>query len=263
MGSSTNDGSTAHVVKALGRSLSEMKQELAAVRRELAQRPGIATSCSSTPAAAGSSTPRVVASTVVTLTPTGSPAVSITDEWEAHQVAVLTGMCPLLPTVTGGAEPKPAPLLLKDAVAGEFYRNCMARGGTPAGLGKQDKGRAELVMEWFSAMATQDEKLLLGPPKAGHAIASEGDRRRTAAVLQKLVIARLAAGFNDAVTYVPRELGKSQLSATALENRVRQLKALKPPVNIVPTAAAFSLWRSAQEEAGQEEEVEGKRARVL
>ena len=244
----------------LSASLSEMKQELAAVRRELAQRPGIATSCSSTPAAAGSSTPRVVASTVVTLTPTGTPAVSLTNEWEAPQVAVLTGMSPLLPGVTGGAEPHPAPLLLKDAVAGEYYRNCMARGGRLAGLGKQDKGRAELVMEWFSAMATQDEKLLLGPPKAGHAIPSEGERRRTAAVLQKLVVARLAAGFNDAV---PRELGKGQLSASALENRVRQLKALKPPVPIVPTAAAFSLWRSAQEEAGQEEEVVGKRARIL
>lgn len=37
---------------------------------------------------------------------------------------------------------------------------------------------------------------------------------------------------------MPRELGKGNLSATALENRVRALK-----VKIVPTAASFALWR--------------------
>ena len=88
----------------------------------------------------------------------------------------------------------------------------------PPGLGKQDKARAELVLEWFNAMADADEKVLLKPTKPGHAIPRDGDRRRTAAGLQKLVIARLSEGFGDDV---PRELGKGNLSATALENRVR------------------------------------------
>ena len=115
----------------------------------------------------------------------------------------------------------------------------------PPGLGKQDRARAELVMEWFNAMADADEKALLKPTKPGHAISSDGDRRRTAVRLHKLVVARLTEGFGDAV---PRELGKGNLSATALENRVRALK-----VKIVPTAAAFAEWRKAHEAADAHE----------
>ena len=113
-----------------------------------------------------------------------------------------SGMGPLIPPVAGGSGPKrkPAPIELKDATAADFYANCMARGGTvPPGLAKQDKARAELVLEWFNAMANADEKALLKPPKPGNAIPSEGDRRRTraAAGLQKLVIARLSEGFGS------------------------------------------------------------------
>ena len=59
------------------------------------------------------------------------------------------------------------------------------------------------------------------------------------------MVARLTEGFGDAV---PRELGKGNLSATALENRVRALK-----VKIVPTAAAFAEWRKAHEAADAHE----------
>ena len=147
---------------------------------------------------------------------------------------------------------------LKDAVAGEFYANCMARGGSIAGLGKQDRARAELVMTWFNAMATDDEKLVLKPAKAGHAIPSEGERRRTTMRLHKLVVARLCDAFGEKV---PRELGKGQLSATSLENRVRALKDLTPPVVLTVTAAAFAKWREEHEESG-EAESSGKRARA-
>ena len=94
---------------------------------------------------------------------------------------------------------------------------------------------------WFNAMADADEKALLKPTKPGHAIPSEGDRRRAVAGLHKLVIARLSEGFGSDV---PRELGKGNLSATALENRVRVLK-----LKIVPTAAAFAEWRKTHEAA--------------
>jgi hypothetical protein len=96
-------------------------------------------------------------------------------------------------------------------------------------------------MTWFNAMAKEDEKLLLKPAKAGHAIPSEGERRRTTARLQKLVVARLC----DAFSVVPRELGKGQLNATALENRVRALKAQTPSVVVVPTTHGKSApWRT-------------------
>ena len=100
---------------------------------------------------------------------------------------------PVVPVVVGGAEPTPAPIDLADSTAGDFYGYCMAQGGAiPPGLGSHDKACCELVLEWFNAITNSDEKALLKPTKAGHAIPSEGDRRRTIDLLQKLVIARLS-----------------------------------------------------------------------
>ena len=93
---------------------------------------------------------------------------------------------------------------------------------------KQDKGRAQLIMDWFNAMATVEERLLLKPPRGGAQVPDEGDRRRTAGLLQALVIARLSEEFQNAEVDVPRELKKNQLSANALSNRVRALGELKP-----------------------------------
>ena len=73
------------------------------------------------------------------------------------------------------------------------------------------------------------------------------------------MIVRLSEGFGS---NVPRELGKGNLSATALENRVRALK-----VKIVPTAAAFAEWRQAHEAAAPlasatPQQSSGKRSRT-
>ena len=82
-------------------------------------------------------------------------------------------------------------------------------------------------------------------------VPSEGERRRLQDQLQRLVIARLAEGFGNG-DKVPRELGKGNLSATALENRIRGLAALKPPVVIKPSAVAFLAWRQEHErESGE------------
>ena len=72
-------------------------------------------------------------------------------------------MGPLVPPVAGGAEPKPAPIELKGASAGDFYGHCMARGSgnPPAGLSDSDRARARIIIEWFNAMATYDEKAVL------------------------------------------------------------------------------------------------------
>ena len=130
----------------------------------------------------------------------------------------------------------------------------------PPGLGKQDKSRAKLVLDWFNAMANGDEKALLRPAKPGYAHASAGERRIAIEELGKLVIARLCEGFASVPGGVlPRELGKGNLSATALENRVRALE--KKKVSIVVTAAAFAAWR-ANRTATSPEESAAKRLRT-
>lgn len=246
----TGDGGLVQIVKALGRSLSEMKSELGTLRRDLVAERRRSASGPSTPAH---------------LHVQGSPAVGADDSPKelpppppASSGAGPSGagaMGPLIPHVAGAAEPKPAVMALSNAVAGDFYANCLARGGGLAGLSKQDKSRVELVLDWFNAMATNDEKLALKPAKAGHAIPSEGERRRIAARLQKLVIARLSEGFVAAGEKVPRELGKGNLFATALENRVRELKG--KGVEITPVANTFAAWRAAHEQIGPETVQEG------
>jgi hypothetical protein len=110
-------------------------------------------------------------------------------------------------------------------------------------------------------VATVEERLLLKPPRGGAQVPDEGDRRRTAGLLQALVIARLSEEFQNAEVDVPRELKKNQLSANALSNRVRALGELKshpkcPKVN----AQAFSEWRQARAEAIAAAEAEARAA---
>ena len=253
MGKASVDGPAAQVIKSLNRSMSAMKIEITGLRRDLAADGAPRT-------LAPPNTPRATPANPSTTRAADSPMADASPIGEAA-AAGPSGMGSLIPPVQGAAEPKPAPMELKDAVAGDYYANCMARGGSVAGLVKQDKARVELLLSWFNAMGTEDEKLLLKPAKAGHAIPSEGERRRTAARLQKLVVARLSEGFGKAV---PRELGKGQLSTTALENRVRALKALSPSVVIVPTSASFALWRQAHEAKAvqADSEASSKRART-
>ena len=169
-------------------------------------------------------------------------------------------MGPLIPPVAGGSEPTPTPIEIKGAEAGDFYANCMARGGAlPPGLSRQDKDKGVQVMDFFNAMATDDEKLLLKPAKPGHALPSSGDRRRTKERLHKLVVARICEGFGAG--NVPRELGKGNLGVFSLDNRLRALKALKPPVVLVPNKEAFAKWRAAYE-AQEQESSSSKRPRT-
>ena len=246
MGKATIDGGAVQVIKSLGRNLSAVKSELAGLRHDLAAQrtnapPG-------TPRSAPPGTPHAALDTANAAA--DSPML---DNMAAAATSEPSAMGPLIPMVQGAAEPKPMPMPLKDAVAAEFYANCMARGGSVgAGLGRADKARAELVLVWFNAMANDDEKLLLKPTKAGHAVPTDGERRRTVARLQRLVVTRLCEGFG---TSVPRELGKGNLKATALENRVRELKDLG--VKIVPSAAAFAAWRTEHEQGGAEAQQEG------
>ena len=100
-------------------------------------------------------------------------------------------------------------------------------------------------------MATEDEKLLLKPAKAGHMLPSEGARRTAALRIKKLVVARLRE-FYDSAAEVPRELGKGNLTCSSLENRMRDIakmfdKKTKEFSDAVAKAPAFSVWRERHE----------------
>ena len=147
---------------------------------------------------------------------------------------------------------RPAPMELKGASAGEFYKNVMGRGGgVPVGLSDQDKGRVRLLLAWFNAMANEEEKKLLLPAKAGCVRPDEGERREAAARLHALVVARMAAAFCQRGQEVPPALSKGTLPATAIQDRVGQLKkpdADKTPVTVITNWEAFQTWRQANEQ---------------
>lgn len=65
-------------------------------------------------------------------------------------------------------------------------------------------------------LATEEEKALLRPPKGGCERPDEGERRKTAQLLQNLVIGRLSEAFVTRGELVPQALGKGTLPATAL-----------------------------------------------
>lgn len=109
-------------------------------------------------------------------------------------------------------------------------------------------------MAWFNAMASDEVKTLLRPPKIGEEEPDAGGRRCVANDLQRFVVARLAKGFGDSV---PRELQKGKLSTNALENRFRALKRLSLPVIIDANKSSFSPWRKPYE-AAKEQPVEAR-----
>ena len=154
----------------------------------------------------------------------------------------------LLPYVATGSEPKPALLELKGAESSEYYRNIRARGCTvdaPAGLADGDSDRARILLRWFNAMATDDEKATLRPAQAGQVLPDEGQRREIADRLQALIVARLSDCWPDGE--VPRELAKGALTVGALENRLRAIGKL-PGDNMPDVAAGFAEWRKEHEE---------------
>ena len=82
--------------------------------------------------------------------------------------------------------------------AHEVFRSMMANGDVvPFFEGKSAKmcrARCVLLASWFKAMATQEEKAILLPPKKGVAV-DLGERVRISFKLNHFVVGRLAAGF--------------------------------------------------------------------
>ena len=83
-----------------------------------------------------------------------------------------------------------------------LYEKSMARGGSVPGLDpskashRVEKNKAERCFSAFNGMATAAERLVLLPPIEG-AQADVGERRRIVSRLEKLVIAKLRASYNE------------------------------------------------------------------
>ena len=102
----TGNGDTSQVVRALGRSLSEMKSEVAALRRDIAAEHRRSASAPPTPVQAAPTS-------LTAATPVTAP----------DPVVAPPSMGPLIPPVSGASEVKPTSLELKDTLAGYYYAN--------------------------------------------------------------------------------------------------------------------------------------------
>lgn len=236
----TDEGLAAQITRALGLALNEIKSDLASLRTELAsvltrerlrrevaaldqQLQDLRMQAQKTPFSPHPSTPGACQL---------PPSADGTQDCHSassplHQVASeprRSSEWGSIVSYATGDEPRPAPMTLAGVTVGTFYVNCMGRGGVPPpGLTDGEKGRANEIIKYFNAMATDEEKLLLKPPRAGTAIPDPGDRRLKGEELHRLMIARLCAAYvnpND----VPRELGKGNLPASSFQNRLRALK---------------------------------------
>lgn len=115
----------------------------------------------------------------------------------------------------------------------------------PAGLGDGDKGRVRLLLLWFNAMTSEDERKTLLPTKPVCQKPTDGEKHIITKRLHDLVVARVSEGFLSAGVSVPQKLAKGLLPATGIEDRVRELKKLN--VSVVASSQAFQQWREARD----------------
>ena len=135
---------------------------------------------------------------------------------------------------------------ISDSTAPDFYLECCRLGGNvPSTLTTADRRRGRLVLDWFDAMATPQERADLRSSKV-----NDGDKRRLVMMLDELVAARLRLAFDAAKLPVPLPLQKPKkkpLASGGIESRLSDLKSAK---KTVPTAdsAQFAEFRSGCEQ---------------
>ena len=273
MPSRGNPGS-AHLIKAMGRSMSnmksEMKSEISRLTAALAESQRLLGALlSRTPAASATySTPLPVSESL----PVSEPATTDPAANAAMPEAAPASAAPNTPARSSEAQPQTPELPSREppqsrafksfgallpqvagsspAVnstdisvtvtghAGNFYRALKARrGAVPSGFSSADKGRATRLYKWFEAMADPDEKALLGPPKAGFVPPDAGAQRQASDELHRLVDARV--GHELSVQWGKR--AKTMLTAASLENQLRKVKLHL--ATHAPSAQEFEQWR--------------------
>ena len=78
---------------------------------------------------------------------------------------------------------------------------------------KQQRPKAEVCVKWFSAMATDEEKRILKPPRPATdgepvPMPDDGKRRAISMLLNTLIVQRLAEAYEAASVDVPRDFSQ-------------------------------------------------------
>ena len=118
--------------------------------------------------------------------------------------------------------------------AHKFYMDCMMkRNGSLPPLAQSDVARGSLVLEWFGAMASEQEKavLLRRPPDTRSC-------RDLAEALGQLVKKRIAAGYRDARLTVPSRFMAGKFYVNSLEPHASVLAD-----HVVVDSSQFRAWR--------------------
>ncbi len=113
---------------------------------------------------------------------------------------------------------------------------------------KQEKNKAKILLEWFNAMATEEEKSSMKAKDDG-----TGTRRIIAARVHGALLARLREFYAASPLQAPRDMTKQdhQLRASAISSHVEKLTAYCGKGVVV--VSGFATWRKAWEAARNEE----------
>ncbi len=184
-------------------------------------------------------------STVVSA-PSATPALPA-----ASSSSGVKGWGSLVPDRKGGRAPDPVESL-NGKLATEFYLEYKIRGSLPS-LSKSDKSRGQLLVDWFDACATPQERLQLAAQPE-----DTGPLRIIVKHLQRLVVQKLVATYQEAGLNVPRDVlkGCSNMSVGSLESRIIGLRQRGVTVPI-PGTVAWQRIRAAHPSSGQSVSMDG------
>ena len=115
-------------------------------------------------------------------------------------------------------------------------------------LNDNQVGRAKLILDWFDAALTAEERATMSDRDA-----ESGMKRHIAEALQQVVRRRLAKEFRQRTRKVPTSLrdGKS-LTSSSIESRLSELRNLKLPAEKVKLTAADADLPAFRAGAGEE-----------
>ena len=170
----------------------------------------------------------------------------------------LAGLGGLLPSCNEKAP------TITEKKAHEIFQICMGNGGALPVFDKkqkQQKPKAELLMKWFNAMATAEEKVILKPPAPATAgepaqKPDDGKRRAICIYLNRLIVERLIQAYEEASTTVPRDFKKEGYMLPASGIATHAEASLKK-AGCVPETSMFASWRTQHEQAVLEEKQAG------
>mmetsp|Transcript_16693 Transcript_16693/g.21713 ORF Transcript_16693/g.21713 Transcript_16693/m.21713 type:complete len:269 (+) Transcript_16693:1492-2298(+) len=157
-----------------------------------------------------------------------------------------------LPPFIAGARPTTS---LAGMHAVDYYLDYMRRGRSHLPLNSRDRLRAEHVVFWFSAMATEDEKVSFGNTGIDRGIS-----RGQVVEIKKLIMEYIK--YKGYVSHTEIKNKKKELPCCLrdynkkmgmnfIDDRLKDLKRLNPPVTLIASSEAFQPWRSTERSVRQ------------